>query len=44
MEMETNVIEQSVLYEDNHIIVVCKPQLTACCPDESRDDNLLDML
>lgn len=31
-----------VLYEDNHIIVVLKPQNTACCPDESGDDNLFD--
>ncbi len=33
-----------ILYEDNHIIVVLKPQMTACCPDESKDDNLLDMV
>lgn len=31
-----------ILYEDNHIIVVLKPQMLACCPDESKDDNLLD--
>jgi 23S rRNA pseudouridine1911/1915/1917 synthase len=31
-----------ILYEDNHIIVVLKPQNVACCPDESGDDNLLD--
>ena len=29
-----------ILYEDNHILVVLKPQMTACCPDESKDDNL----
>ncbi len=34
--------ELIILYEDNHIIVVLKPQNTACCPDESKDDNLLD--
>lgn len=34
--------ELNVLYEDNHIIVVLKPQMVACCPDESGDDNLLD--
>ena len=33
-----------ILYEDNHIIVVLKPQMTACCPDESKDENLLDMV
>ena len=31
-----------ILHEDNHIIVVLKPQNIACCPDESGDDNLLD--
>lgn len=38
MEREDLVI----LYEDNHIIVVLKPQNVPCCPDESGDDNLLD--
>ena len=33
-----------ILYEDNHIIVVLKPQMVACCPDESKDENLLDMI
>ena len=45
--LEMNVKEQygfDILYEDNHIIVVVKPQMTACCPDESKDDNLLDMI
>ena len=49
-EMEMNIEQDayrpefSILYEDNHIIVVLKPQMTACCPDESKDDNLLDMV
>ena len=34
--------ELIILYEDNHLIVVLKPQMVACCPDESGDDNLLD--
>ena len=34
----------NILYEDNHIIVVQKPQMVACCPDESKDDNLLDQI
>lgn len=38
MEIE----ELNVIYEDNHIIVVLKPQNVACCPDESGDDNLFD--
>ena len=36
--------EFNILYEDNHIIVVLKPQMTACCPDESKDDNLFDQV
>lgn len=34
----------TILYEDNHIVVVLKPQNIASCPDESKDDNLLDMI
>ena len=34
----------TILYEDNHIIVVLKEQMTACCPDESKDDNLFDQI
>ena len=41
---ENTETELNILYEDNHIIVVLKPQMTACCPDESKDDNLLDMI
>ena len=33
-----------ILYEDNQIIVVLKPQMMACCPDESGDDNLFDLI
>ncbi len=33
-----------ILYEDNHILVALKPQMLACCPDESKDDNLLDKI
>lgn len=32
----------TVLYEDNHVIVVFKPQNVASCPDESGDGDLLD--
>ena len=31
-----------ILFEDNHLIVVVKPQNLASCPDESGDDNALD--
>lgn len=34
--------ELIILYEDNHVIVVLKPQNVACCPDESGDYNLFD--
>lgn len=49
MEQETGREENGqlpfkILYEDNHIIVVLKPQMTACCPDESKDDNLFDQI
>ncbi len=33
-----------ILYEDNHILVVLKKQMTACCPDDSKDDNLFDQI
>ncbi len=33
-----------ILYEDNHILVAVKEQNLACCPDESGDENLLDIL
>lgn len=32
----------TILHEDNHIIVVLKPQNIASCPDESKDENLFD--
>ena len=41
---EEYIPEFPILYEDNHIIVVLKPQMVACCGDESKDDNLLDMI
>ena len=31
-----------ILFEDNHVIVVVKPQNLASCPDESGDYNALD--
>ena len=36
--------ELVILYEDNHVIVVLKPQMVACCPDESGDYNLFDCI
>ncbi len=37
-------IEKDILFEDNHIIVVLKEQNLASCPDDSKDENLLDIL
>ena len=34
--------ELTILHEDNHIIVVLKPQNVASCPDESGDESLFD--
>ena len=33
-----------ILHEDNHIIVVLKPQNMPCCEDESKDKDLLNAL
>ena len=43
-QMEEVTTPFEILYEDNHIIVVRKPQMVACCPDESKDDNLFDQV
>lgn len=39
---ELGTDEFPILFEDNHLIVVVKPQNLASCPDESGDDNALD--
>ena len=44
MVQQMNTEDLIILYEDNHIIVVLKPQNIACCPDESGDDNLFDCI
>ena len=36
--------ELTILYEDNHIIVVLKPQNIPSCEDESKDRDLLTMI
>ncbi len=33
-----------VLYEDNHVIVVLKPQNVPCCEDETKDTDLLSVV
>ncbi len=43
--MSTNYEKSlTVLFEDNHIIVVLKPQNLATCPDESGDESLFDLV
>ena len=36
--------ELTVLYEDNQIVVVIKPQNVPTMPDESKDKDLLSMV
>ncbi|MBQ7349077.1 MAG: RluA family pseudouridine synthase [Clostridia bacterium] len=36
--------ELNILYEDNHIIVVLKPQNVPSCEDESKDKDMLTMI
>ena len=43
-ETEQRETDLKILYEDNHILVVLKPQMVACCPDESGDGNLFDQI
>ena len=40
----TENYQPTILYEDNHLLVVLKEQNLASCPDESGDQNLLDLL
>lgn len=34
----------NIVYEDNHLLVVVKPQMLPTCPDASGDDDLLTVL
>ena len=36
--------ELTILHEDNHVIVVLKPQGVPTCGDESGDDSLLEQV
>ena len=36
--------ELNILYEDNHIVVVLKPQNIPSCEDESKDRDMLTMV
>ena len=42
--MSKSMEQLTVLHEDNHLIVVLKPQGIASCPDESGDNNMLDIV
>lgn len=37
-------IEENIVYEDNHLLVVIKPQNVASQGDSSQDENILDLL
>lgn len=41
---EMKIEDLVVLYEDNHVIVVLKPQNVPCCGDESKDKDLLTIV
>lgn len=38
------VEELNIVFEDNHIIVVVKPQNVPCCPDETGDPDMLSII
>ena len=42
--IEPQTYQPTILFEDNHILVVLKEQGIASCPDESGDVNLCDLL
>lgn len=42
--MEMSLEDLVVLYEDNHVIVVLKPQNIPCCEDSSKDKDLLTVV
>ena len=44
MQEDKNVQELTVVYEDNHVIVVMKPQNVPSCPDETGDRDMLTMV
>ena len=41
---DMSVEDLIVLYEDNHVLVVLKPQNVPCCEDESKDKDLLTVV
>ncbi len=38
------LLENNILYEDNHLLVVIKPANTPVCKDSSKDEDLLSIL
>lgn len=42
--MNFDIADLNIVYEDNHIIVVVKPQNMPCCPDETNDLDLLSVV
>ena len=44
MKNDYSISDLNIVYEDNHIIVVVKPQNMPCCPDETKDLDLLSVI
>ena len=44
MKKDFSVEELQVVYEDNHVIVVVKPQNVPSCPDDTGDVDLLTVV
>ena len=44
MKQEFTPEELQVVYEDNHVIVVVKPQNVPSCPDETGDKDILTVI
>ena len=44
MEKQIQTDDLIVLYEDNHVIVVMKPQNVPSCEDETKDTDMLSII
>ena len=44
MEKQMQTDDLIVLYEDNHVIVVMKPQNVPSCEDETKDTDMLSII
>lgn len=44
MKKPFSLEDLNIVYEDNHVLVVVKPQNVPCCPDETGDTDLLTIV